>query len=98
MSRNTLHQVLKRPLITEKANDLKDLANQVAFEVSIDSNKLEIRRAVETIFNVEVSDVNTLVVRGKKKRVGRRIGRRPNWKKAIVTLKSGQDIDFFEGV
>ena len=98
MSRNTLHQVLKRPLITEKANDLKDLANQVAFEVAMDANKPEIRRAVETIFNVEVSDVNTAIVRGKNKRVGRRIGRRPNWKKAIVTLKSGQDIDFFEGV
>ncbi len=98
MSRNTLHQVLKRPLITEKANDLKDLANQVAFEVAMSANKPEIRRAVETIFNVEVSDVNTAIVRGKNKRVGRRIGRRPNWKKAIVTLKSGQDIDFFEGV
>jgi large subunit ribosomal protein L23 len=98
MSRNTLHQVLKRPLITEKANDLKDSANQVAFEVAMTSNKPEIRRAVETIFNVEVSAVNTAIVRGKKKRVGRRIGRRPNWKKAIVTLQSGQDIDFFEGV
>ena len=98
MSRNSLHQVLKRPLITEKANDLKDLANQVAFEVAMDSNKPEIRRAVETIFNVEVTDVNTAIVRGKNKRVGRRFGRRPNWKKAIVTLKAGQDIDFFEGV
>ena len=98
MSRNSLHQVLKRPLITEKANDLKDLANQVAFEVAMDSNKPEISRAVETIFNVEVTDVNTAIVRGKNKRVGRRFGRRPNWKKAIVTLKAGQDIDFFEGV
>ena len=98
MSNQDLFNVLKRPLITEKANDLKDQYNQYAFEVGFDANKVEIRRAVETLFEVRVTDIRTSVVRGKKKRVGRNFGKRPNWKKALVTLRDGDTIDFFEGV
>ena len=73
-------------------------AQQVVFEVARDANKIEIRHAVETLFKVTVTDVRTLVVRGKVKRVGRFSGRRPSWKKAFVTLKPGDNIEFFEGV
>jgi large subunit ribosomal protein L23 len=68
------------------------------FEVAKDSNKIEIRHAVQSLFNVSVTAVRTLVVRGKQKRVGRFSGRRPAWKKAVVTLKAGDNIEFFEGV
>ena len=68
------------------------------FEVARDANKVEIRQAVQTLFKVSVTDVRTLVVRGKEKRVGRFSGRRPSWKKAFVTLKPGDNIEFFEGV
>jgi large subunit ribosomal protein L23 len=98
MEKQQLFNILKRPLITEKANDRKDDFNQYAFEVQMDANKVEIRRAVEALFNVRVADVRTLIVRGKKKRVGRNFGKRANWKKAMVTLKEGDMIDFFEGV
>ena len=73
-------------------------AQKVVFEVARDANKIEIRRAVEKLFKVSVTDVRTLVVRGKVKRVGRFTGQRPSWKKAFVTLKPGDNIEFFEGV
>ncbi len=69
----------------------------VVFEVARDANKSEIKNAVQAAFNVEVSDVRTLNIRGKEKRRGKTVGRRPNWKKAIVTLAEGQTIDFFGG-
>ena len=75
-----------------------EYAQQVVFEVARDSNKIEIRRAVQTLFKVTVTDVRTLIVRGKEKRIGRFGGRRPAWKKAFVTLKPGDNIEFFEGV
>ena len=103
--------IIKRPLLTEKSTTLRETggtnvvfgeddeyARKVVFEVSRDANKLEIRHAVETLFNVKVTDVHTMVVRGKKKRLGRYVGRRPSTKKAVVTLKSGDNIEFFEGV
>ncbi len=93
-----IYQVIKRPLITEKSNICRDQQNQVTFEVNLKANKLEIKRAVETIFKVKVLDVRTLQVAGKVKRMGRNIGKRPNWKKAMVTLSEGAKIDFFEGV
>ncbi len=68
------------------------------FEVARDANKIEIRDAVKKLFNVEVVDVRTQIVRGKLKRIGQFQGRKPHWKKAIVTLKAGQTIEFFEGV
>ncbi len=90
-----VYDILKRPLVTEKSSALKAEANKVVFEVARDSNKIEIRQAVEGLFEVKVMDVQTMVVRGKPKRVGRSIGRRQNWKKAIVTLAEGADLDVF---
>ncbi|MBI1892615.1 MAG: 50S ribosomal protein L23 [Candidatus Rokubacteria bacterium] len=90
-------QVVVRPLITEKSTTLKDAHNHVAFQVAPDANKVEIRRAVEEIFRVKVQDVRTMVVFGKVKRMGRYSGRRPTWKKAIVTLAPGQKIELLEG-
>jgi large subunit ribosomal protein L23 len=93
-----LHQTVVRPLITEKSNLQKESQNQITFEVSRWANKIEIKKAVEKLFRVKVLSVNTMNVRGKVKRLGRSVGKRPNWKKAIVTLKEGERIDFFEGV
>src|SRR5262245_45701439 len=103
--------IIKRPLLTEKGTRLREtgggdvqpesneeLEQKVLFEVARDANKIEIRDAVKKLFNVDVIDVRTQTVRGKEKRVGRFVGRRPHWKKAIVTLKAGQTIEFFEGV
>jgi len=70
----------------------------VVFEVHQDANKIEIRRAVEALFTVKVADVRTQVVRGKVKRMGRFVGQRAGWKKAIITLQAGSKIEFFEGV
>ncbi len=95
---NTLFQVLKRPLVTEKTNALRDRNNDYAFEVSSDANKIEIRSAVEKLFGVKVKSVRTSVMRGQFRRTRRGYGQRPNWKKAIVTLHEGQQIEFFEGV
>lgn len=92
------YNILKRPIITEKTSVANDELGQVAFEVRRDANKVEIKNAVQGLFNVNVLRVNTSIVHGKVKRRGRRIGRMPNWKKAIVTLAEGQEIDFFEGV
>jgi len=103
--------IIKRPLLTEKSARLRETggaaesaaegeqyAQKVLFEVARDANKIEIRRAVQDLFKVTVTDVRTLVVRGKVKRVGRFSGQRPSWKKAFVTLKPGDNIEFFEGV
>lgn len=91
-----LDTIIKRPIaLTEKAASLK-LHNQVVFEVALAANKIQIRQAVEAMFGVKVTDVNTLVQRGKTKRMGRASAKRPNWKKAIVTLRQGDDIQFFD--
>ena len=90
-------QIIIRPLLTEK-NTFVTRFNQFVFEVAQDANKIEIRSAVQALFKVTVIGVRTLVVRGKEKRVGRFAGRRPSWKKAFVTLKPGDNIEFFEGV
>jgi large subunit ribosomal protein L23 len=88
-------QVIRRPIVlTEKSNRLRE-QNQVVFEVARDANKIEIRNAVEKLFNVKVAQVNTLVMRGKDRRMGRGYGKMQNWKKAMVTLKEGHSIDFF---
>jgi large subunit ribosomal protein L23 len=89
-------QVIRRPIIlTEKANLLRQAGNQVVFEVARGANKVEIKNAVQKLFNVKVLGVNTLVVRGKDRRMGRGYAKTQNWKKAIVTLKEGDSIDFF---
>ena len=89
-----LHQIIRKPLITEKSNLMKEIDNVVAFEVNMNSNKVEIKQAVEKAFNVKVQDVRTMVVAGKVKRSGRNLGKRSNVKKAYVTLAEGT-IDFF---
>jgi len=89
--------ILLRPIVTEKMADLQEKENKVAFQVNPDANKIEIRRAVEKRYNVKVKHVATVRVKGKLKRMGRFAGRRPNWKKAVLTLQSGFKIDFFEG-
>ena len=92
-----LQEVLVRPLVmTEKGNRLRAAHNQVLFEVAKDANKSEIKKAVATIFRVTVLEVRTLIVRGKMRRMGRELGKTRNWKKAIVTLKEGDKIEFFE--
>jgi large subunit ribosomal protein L23 len=92
------YKIIKRPLITEKSTIQKEMDNQLAFEVDRRANKIEIKKAVERIFKVQVETVRTLNYQGKKKRLGRAMGRRRHWKKAVVTLKPGQKIEFFEGV
>ncbi len=92
------NEIIKRPLITEKTSIQKELYNQLTFEVDRRANRIEIKRAIETVFNVRVSDVKTIQVTGKIKRRGRIIGKRRDWKKAIVRLMPGERIDFFEGV
>jgi large subunit ribosomal protein L23 len=93
-----LYDIVKRPVISEKTSIQKEAANQVSFEVDRRANRVEIKRAIEKIFNVKVSSVQTMQVRGKIKQRGRITGKRKDWKKAIVTLSPGQRIDFFEGV
>jgi large subunit ribosomal protein L23 len=92
------YEIIKRPVVTEKTNIQKEVANQVTFEVDRSANRVEIQRAVERLFNVRVASVRTMHVRGKVKRRGRYLGRRRDWKKAVVTLYPGQRIEFFEGV
>jgi large subunit ribosomal protein L23 len=90
-------EIVKRPLITEKAERNREANRQYAFEVHRDATKIQVKQAVERLFGVHVTSVHTAIARGKNKRVGRNIGRRPNWKKAIVTLKEGETIALFEG-
>ncbi len=92
------YNIVKSPLVTEKTTIQKETSNQVSFKVSRKSNRVEIKRAIENIFNVKVAGVRTMQVKGKTKQRGRIIGKRKDWKKAIVTLIPGERIDFFEGV
>lgn len=91
------HQVIKRPLQTEKVVANVAAKNIVAFEVDANANKIEIKKAVEEIWNVHVEQVRTMVVRGKVKNFGARTGKRKNWKKAYISLKEGDKIDLFQG-
>ena len=88
--------VLIKPLLTEKMTGLQERANRVAFVVRRDVNRIEIRRAVESALNVKVKSVNVMKVMGKKKRQGRYLGKRPDWKKAIVTLHEGEKLELCE--
>jgi large subunit ribosomal protein L23 len=90
-------KIIRRPLITEKSTRQKEESRQYVFEVHRDANKIEIQSAVERLFKVKVLQVRTSNVLGKIKRLGRRYGKRPDWKKATITLKEGDRIDFFEG-
>jgi len=93
-----VYRVLKRPLVTEKGTRQKERSNQILFEVDRGANKVMVRNAVESIFKVKVLSIRVMNVKGKERRVGRNVGRRPDWKKAIVRLSPGQNIEFFEGV
>ena len=94
-----VEDVIKRPLyLTEKGAKLREEENKYTFEVDLNANKLQIKDAVETLFKVTVDDVHTLVMRGHMRRMGRRYAKTRNWKKAIVTVREGDSIDFFEGV
>jgi large subunit ribosomal protein L23 len=90
-------EVIIRPVFTEKAMQLKEKENKIVVEVAKDANKIEIKHAFEKLFNVKVEKVATINVKPKKKRLGRFEGRTRSWKKAIVTLKKGEKLDFIEG-
>jgi|YelNatPaOPRAMG01_1025707.scaffolds.fasta_scaffold03745_27 large subunit ribosomal protein L23 len=92
------YNIIKRPILTEKTLLQKNLYNKLTFEVDPRANKIEIRKAVELIFKVDVIDVQTIKMKGKSKRVGRYWTKRPDWKKAVVTIKPGQKVELFEGV
>jgi large subunit ribosomal protein L23 len=92
------HHVLQRPLVTEKSTIAREEQNIVTFAVNPNANKHEIKSAVETLFSVKVLDVRTIRMPRKTRRLGRFIGKKPEWKKAIVRLAQGQKIEFFEGV
>lgn len=92
------YDIIRRPLITEKTNIQKEEFNQVSFEVDRRANRVQIKKAVEGIFKVRVAGVKTMQVKGKVKQRGRVVGKRRDWKKAIVKLVPGDRIDFFEGV
>ncbi|HEY3299439.1 MAG TPA: 50S ribosomal protein L23 [Methylophilaceae bacterium] len=96
-TQDRLLQVILAPQITEKATYVADKYQQIAFKVRTDATKLEIKAAIELVFKVEVEDVNVLNVKGKEKRAGRVMGRRKDWKKAYVSLKPGQEINFAAG-
>lgn len=91
-----LKDTLVRPIITEKSTNNLGTERTYAFEVGLQANKLDIKRAVESFYGVQVDVVRTLVVRGKNKRAGRYTAKRSNWKKAYVTLAAGQSINLFE--
>jgi large subunit ribosomal protein L23 len=93
----TLHRTIVRPLITEKSSAAYQDRGEYTFEVHPDATKPQIRSAIEQLFGVKVTGVWTSNVRGKEKRMGTTMGRRPNWKKAIVTLRDGDTIEIFEG-
>ncbi|HNW82829.1 MAG TPA: 50S ribosomal protein L23 [bacterium] len=99
MKKEKHFDIIKRPLLTEKSTALSNVSRQgYIFEVKLDATKEEVKEAIEKVFNVQVASINTVVVGGKTKRVGRAIGKRSTWKKAYVTLKEGNEINLVEGV
>ena len=97
MPKVNVNEVIVRPLVTEKSHDQLDRLGAYTFVVAKDANKIEIAQAVEKHFNVKVRDVRTMRYAGKQKRMGRYVGRKPAWKKAVVTLARGQTIEDFFG-
>jgi len=92
-----LFTIIKKPLFTEKGSSLKEAENKLLIEVSRDANKIEIKKALEEIFKVKVEKVATIKSHGKRKRQGKSLGKRPDRKKALITLKKGEKLDFIEG-
>ena len=93
-----VYSVIREPRVTEKSSIQKEKTGDVVFKVAKDANKIEIKKAIEKIFNTKIVGVRTINVIGKKRRVGRYSGKKPDWKKAIVKLAPGEKIEFFEGV
>ena len=91
-----LHDILLRPIITEKSTRLIDDENTYVFQVGLSANKIQVKRAIEALYGVSVVDVRTLRMRGKVKRFGRHYGKRSNWKKAYITLAEGDALNIFE--
>lgn len=98
MSKPSYYDLIRYPLMTEKGMEATETNNQYVFAVARQANKVEIRKAVEALFKVKVKQVRTQIMKGKVKRVGRWSGKRPDWKKAVVTLMPNDKIEFFEGV
>lgn len=94
----SIHEIIVKPIVTEKSHDQLDKHGAYTFVVANDANKIEIANAVEKQFNVKVKNVRTMRYAGKEKRVGKHIGRKASWKKAVVTLAAGDAIELFEGV
>ena len=92
-----IYSIIKRPLFTEKGGNLKEEQNKILVEVSKDANKIDIKKVIEEIFKVKVEKVATINTQGKWKRQGRSLGKRPDRKKALLTLKKGEKLDFVEG-
>lgn len=92
-----IYTIIKKPMFTEKGAALKESLNKVLVEVSKDANKIDIKRAIEEIFKVKVEKIATIHERGKWKRYGKSVGKRPDTKKAIITLKKGEKLEFIEG-
>lgn len=97
MSKNQ-HDLIRKPIITEKAGDAKDKHNKITFAVDPRANKMEVKKAVESIFKVKVDKINIINVKGKPKKLGRSSGKRADWKKAVVTVSGGQTIEVFDQV
>ena len=91
-------EIVLRPIVTEKSNMLQEQGNQVVFRVAKNANKIDIRKAVEQLFNVKVVSVRTYRTPSRWRRVGKNLGKRPSWKKAVVRLRDGDKIEFFSGV
>lgn len=93
-----IYQVIKEPHITEKTNLQKEGSSQISFRVHRRANKIEIKQAVEALLKAKILEVRTMNVRGKRRRMGRNVGKKSDWKKAIVRLAPGENIEFFEGM
>jgi large subunit ribosomal protein L23 len=93
-----IYQIIREPRITEKSTVQKESSNQVTFKVHPGANKIEVRKAVEKLLKTKVVDVRTMNVRGKTRRMGKNVGKRPDWKKAVVRLAPGEKVEFFEGM
>jgi large subunit ribosomal protein L23 len=92
------YDIVRRPVVTEKSSLLKEMSNQYVFEVATDANKVEIAKAVEQLFKVKVLSVRVMNIEGKQRRLGKSIGKKTDWRKAIVKLSPKDKISFFEGV
>ncbi|HDR16042.1 MAG TPA: 50S ribosomal protein L23 [Desulfobacteraceae bacterium] len=93
-----IYQIIREPRITEKSTVQKETSNQLTFKVHPAANKIEVRKAVEKLLKTRVVEVRTMNVRGKRRRMGKNLGKRPDWKKAVVRLAPGEKVEFFEGM